>query len=170
MKTVKKLLLTALGTAIVALSTGKAEATTVTLKAEGFDSMLNSFFGQNDFFELSFVDSPDDVFIDKFTLDLSREPDAFFDFGGGFFSQGSFGTPPQLGSNSDISAAEITNVSLTNNKQTFTVNFADAAFGVGETLEFGVDTDLVGPMTGFWGFIDPGGAFGLADIMFSVEL
>lgn len=170
MQTVKKLLFTAVGTAFFALSAGTAEAATVMFMTEGADSGINSAIDRNDFFQVSFTNGPSNLFIEQLTLDLSPDSDAFFDFGGGFFSPGGFGFPPALSNNSDIVGADIDNTVLSADLKTLTTTFVGGAFGVGETLEFGVDTDFVGPGIGLFGLIDPGAAFGLADITFSVQL
>lgn len=154
-QTAKKLLISAVGTVFVALSAGTAEAAKVTLTTEGADSGINSAIDRNDFFQVSFTESPGDLFIEKLTLDLSLDSDAFFDFGGGLFSPGEFGFLPTLSSNSDIVDADIDDISLSDNRKELTTIFADGAFGVGETLKFGVDTDLVDPGLGAFGRIDP---------------
>ncbi|MEM1167947.1 MAG: PEP-CTERM sorting domain-containing protein [Cyanobacteria bacterium P01_H01_bin.35] len=159
MKTAKKLLMTAVGTACFAFSAGIAEAAKFTLTAEGGDSGLNTFSDLNDFFKLSFESGPDTLYIKEFSLYLSPDANAVFD------------VPPfpGIGDDSDIVDADIIDVFLSNNSQTATVIFVDGAFTLGETLEFGVDTDRVGP-GGFFDIFDPGIDFGLADITFSVLL
>ncbi|MGD1807793.1 PEP-CTERM sorting domain-containing protein [Dapis sp. BLCC M126] len=164
MKTAKKLLMTAVGTALVVFSPGKAEAAKLIFTAQGEDSGIENAKERNKFFKLNYQEGPDNVYIEKFVFDLSPDPNAIFDFSNG--NPGGSGFPFQVSQNSDITDDDIKNYFLSDDLQQLTVKFKDGAFSVSEVLKFGVDTDGIAG----GGKVDDGGDFGIADIAFRVTL
>lgn len=168
--TLKKLALTAVGSALIGLgTTGVAQAASISFEARGLDSGINSALTRNNFFGISFDDGPAGTFLESVTLDLSPDSNAFFDITSGLFSVGGIGFDFAAGSTSGLSAGDISR-SLSGDNKKLTLSFASGTFAVGDSLRFGIDTDGVGPSIFGFDLLDPGFDFGIAGVIASAFL
>ena len=134
MITAKKLFLTTVGTAIIALSIGIVEAAT-TQKIIG----THSFSGQNNSFQVDFDKYLDETDITELTLDLSLTPNASFNLDNKFFFPGELGFASQVNNTNNYS---ITNLVVSNNQKVLTSSFAMETFSENNLFNFGIDIDF----------------------------
>ncbi|GGA49449.1 hypothetical protein [Okeania sp. KiyG1] len=134
MITAKKLFLTTMGTAIIALSTGIIETATAQ-KILG----TNSFLGQNNSFQVDFDEYLDETDVTELNLDLSPSPNASFDLDNKFFSPVEFGFASQVNNTNNYS---ITNLFVSNNQKVLTSSFPTETFSGNNLFHFGIDIDF----------------------------
>ena len=134
MITAKKLFLTTVGTAIIALSTGIVEAAT-TQKIVG----IHSFLGQNNSFQVDFDEYSHEKDITDLTLDLSLAPNTSLNLDNRFFSPGELGFASQVSNTNNYS---ITNLFVSNNQKVLTSSFATETFSANNLFHFGIDIDF----------------------------
>ncbi|WP_020591701.1 DUF5801 repeats-in-toxin domain-containing protein [Kiloniella laminariae] len=124
----------------------------VTAKVRGNDS----YYASN-FYNFAFNSAVAGEYITSITINLrgGTDRDASFDLKG----WGSYG--PEFGNNSNgLVSSDVT--FSQNDNPVLTINFKDGAFGNGDVLSFGADTDDLGN--------DDANAFALAGVTFSVTL
>ncbi|WP_299377209.1 VCBS domain-containing protein [uncultured Kiloniella sp.] len=127
---------------------------TVTANVKG-----SSSYQQSNFFNFSFNTLAVGEFVTSITIDLrgGKDTDAFFDFDG----SSSYG--PVIGSEtSGIDDADISFNDNGGNQSSLTISFADGAFGNGNVLSFGADTDYLRD--------DDANSFAAREVTFSVTL
>jgi len=119
--------------------------------AYGSDSYDN-----NCFWTIDFKRGCDTGYIQSITIDLQAgtDADAYFDLSG----PGSSG--PEIGSLDGLNAGDVSFDPNTGDTSALTVNFAQGSFGVGDSIQFGADTDYLGS--------NKGGSVGWADVGFTI--
>ncbi|NEO56527.1 MAG: hypothetical protein F6K54_27695 [Okeania sp. SIO3B5] len=137
MITAKKLFLTTVGTAIIALSTGIVEAATTQKIVE-----THSFLGQNNSFQVDFDEYSDETYITETTLDLSPSPNASFDLDNRFFSPGELGFASQVSNTNNTNNYSISNLFVSNNQKVLTSSFARETFSANNLFNFGINIDF----------------------------
>ncbi|NET41718.1 hypothetical protein [Okeania sp. SIO2B3] len=134
MITAKKLFLTTVGTAIIALSTGIVEAAVAQKIVE-----TNSLLEQNNSFQVDFNEYPDETEITELTLDLSPSPNADFDLDNRFLSPVEFGFASQVSNTNNYS---MSNLFVSNNQKVLTSSFATETFSANNLFHFGINIDF----------------------------
>lgn len=121
------------------------------------DAHGHTSYNAGEFWGIDFESGCDSAFIQSVTIDLQggSDADAYFDLSG----SGSSG--PSLGWLTGIDASDISFSPDSGDTSTLTLNFAAGAFGAGDYLRFGADTDHLGPD-------DDGGDVGRQGVTFTV--
>lgn len=146
--------------ASVAVSSGASAATVVTADATGGDT-----FDTAGFWGLSLASDPG-IFLSQVSFDLSASASGFFDFDG----DANFGgvMEPVFSGLVGLAAGDIivsfSDFVSADHPQVLTLTFAPGAFGSGDSLRFGADTDF------FVSDPAPGGVFGDGGAVFSALL